>query len=50
MDKIAFTCQTCGKTILLQPNVYIAYVGKQTCLDCRAVDKWKEKHKEAIKP
>ena len=41
-ETIKFTCQACGKTIELQPNVYIAYVGKKTCLDCRSIPKWKE--------
>jgi DNA replicative helicase MCM subunit Mcm2 (Cdc46/Mcm family) len=36
MQKIKFTCQTCGKIIMVQENIYnTIYKGKKDCLDCR---------------
>jgi hypothetical protein len=37
--KIKFTCQTCGKTIMVQRDIFDKlYVGWGKCLDCRKND------------
>lgn len=36
MNRVSFTCQSCGKTIFVQPDIFDkAYKNEKQCLSCR---------------